>query len=1123
MAVTRSSAAERRQQRPATASVLSGLPGQAPAPRNREAILLAGGLAVVILGLVLVYLAMTRSVADVGPKLASGEVVNLNALTQAEQLLPHLGFFKEPAERSFAADAISRYLHDNPAGNVGALSRIRVPASEIDNNRRLASLRERLETARSRAGEGEAPESISLLTLSQVRRMKPSLVVREPGTFRSRFWLWAGLLLAAFAAVHILWRVKRFPGDELMLPVLLVLSGIGFLLMAAVRDPLRDLPLFQTFAQGAIAGCALLLGASLIDFERSPLRRMTFVPLLAALGLSVLLIAFGSGPGGSDVKVNLFGFQPVEVVKIFVVLFLAGYFFDRWEFLRELSEKRLGLPAGVARWVQVPKLEYLIPPILAVGVVLLFFFLQKDLGPALILSFLFLILYAVARGKAGMLALGASLVVLAFFVGYKIGYPQTVTARISMWLSPWDNPFRGGDHLAQSLWALATGSITGTGLGLGQPQLVPEIHTDMVLAAVGEELGFLGILAVLSLYGVLVWRGLRTALRAGGRYSFFLALGLTLLIALQILLIAGGVVGLVPLSGVVSPFLSSGRTAMLANLLIFGMLLAISARPGNPEQLRPFRRPVQALGFGLLAILGVIALRAAQIQVLQANDFLTRGALVLQGDGYRRFDYNPRLEAIAETIPRGSIVDRNGLPLASSDPEELGKHRAAFSRLGVPLDPEAIAEARDGRVYPLGGVTFHLLGDRRSYFNWAASNTSYTERDDRIRLQGYDDYAEAVEVRQPDGTVTREVRYDYSELIPVLRHRFQPDDPAAKAILSRDRTLKMTIDARLQVKTAEILERYAQQAGHGAAAVVMDAATGELLASVSYPWPARLPIRIAEGDDEAESAVIDRARYGIYPPGSTFKIVTALAALKKDPGLAEKTWGCEPLPDGRVGHRVRGWGRPIRDDPTDKVPHGDVDMEKGIRVSCNAYFAQLGTLGVGAADLLASAEAMGISVAKPNTVEALKDAIPQASYGQGQVVATPFQMARVAATVANGGNFLEGRWIEGESNTRTGEPVRVLSGAPVALIARSMRQVVTNGTAARFLSGVTPAIAGKTGTAEVQGKRSHSWFIGFTPYGTPGRKLAFAVVIEHGGYGGRLAAPAAGEIVREAAAMGLVR
>ena len=132
-----------------------------------------------------------------------------------------------------------------------------------------------------------------------------------------------------------------------------------------------------------------MLGASLLDFERSPLRRLTFLPLLAALGLSVLLILFGSGPGVSDAKVNLFGFQPVELIKILVVLFLAGYFVERWEFLRELAERRLALPG----WLALPKLEYALPPVVAIAVVLFFFFLQRDLGPALILSFLFLLLY----------------------------------------------------------------------------------------------------------------------------------------------------------------------------------------------------------------------------------------------------------------------------------------------------------------------------------------------------------------------------------------------------------------------------------------------------------------------------------------------------------------------------------------------------------------------------------------------------------------------------------------------------------------------------------------------------------------------------------------------------------
>src|SRR6185436_7957311 len=184
----------------------------------------------------------------------------------------------------------------------------------------------------------------------------------------------------------------------------------------------------------------------------------------------------GRGPGGSDAKVNLFGFQPVEVVKILVVLFLAGYLHERWEFLRDLSEKRAGL-GGAPSWLSVPKLEYVLPPLVALGIIQVFFFLQKDLGPALVLSFLFLLVYSVARGRAVMLAVGAALMAAAFFVGYQLHYPQTVSGRLAMWLSPWDNSFRGGDHLAQSIWAFSTGSFTGTGLGLGQPGLVPEIHT----------------------------------------------------------------------------------------------------------------------------------------------------------------------------------------------------------------------------------------------------------------------------------------------------------------------------------------------------------------------------------------------------------------------------------------------------------------------------------------------------------------------------------------------------------------------------------------------------------------------------------------------------------------------
>jgi cell division protein FtsI/penicillin-binding protein 2 len=502
---------------------------------------------------------------------------------------------------------------------------------------------------------------------------------------------------------------------------------------------------------------------------------------------------------------------------------------------------------------------------------------------------------------------------------------------------------------------------------------------------------------------------------------------------------------------------------------------------------------------------------------------MTRGALTIQADGWRRFQYNPRLDAIAATIPRGTIFDRNGVPLAASNVGDLWKARATYAELGVPLDHMKLENGR--RMYPFGGRTFHLLGDLRNRVNWAASNTSYVERDSRIRLQGYDDYAAVVAVRQPDGTMSELVQEDFRELIPLLRHRYQEDHPEVRKILDRPRNVQTSIDIRLQLAAQQILERYARQVGRGAgaAAVVMDPATGDLLASAGYPWPGELPVRDAE---EAAPALIDRARYGIYPPGSTFKIVTAMAALRKDQGLARQTYECTTLPDGRVGNRVRGWGRPIRDDVTDKVPHGTVDLQKGIRVSCNAYFAQLATYAVQAQALLETADLLGIKVARPNTPEQLKDALPQAGYGQGQVVATPFQMARVAATVANDGAMPEGRWVTDASNTRTSDPVRILAGMPEGFIARSMREVVTAGTA-RQLAGVAPPIAGKTGTAEVQGKPSHSWFIGYAPYGAStegqGKRVAFAVIIENGGYGGRAAALATGEIVRKAAELGLVQ
>jgi cell division protein FtsW (lipid II flippase) len=1146
MGVTISRAAERQRQ-PSPVFSRGGLPGLTGVPsRRQEAALLALSGAVVALAMILTWIAVSRPLADTPARLARGELVNLNAVSRAGDLLPLLSFLPTSEERSFVAERIRQRLATGKVDNVGELGRLRVPASEVDP-RRLPGIAGRL------AASGR--DSVTLLSPAELRQLKPRLVVRTAAQFRNLFLLGAALLFAGFLGAHLALRLRRFPGDELLLPIIFLLCGLGFVLMASLRDPLRDLPLLLRFAYGAIAGCALFVAGALVDLERTPLPRKGGWALVPAALLSASLIAFGSGPGGSDAKVNLLGFQPVELIKILIVLFLASYFADRWELLREVPERRLALPGG-GRFLALPRLEYALPPLVAIAVVLFFFFLQKDLGPALVLAGLFLLLFSVARGRPGMALAGAAVVTLACFAGYALGYPRTVAQRIGMWLSPWDTWFHGGDHLAQATWSLATGGATGTGLGLGDPGLVPEAHTDLVFSALGEELGFVGLLALTALYALLLQRGLRAARRAGTPYGLFLGLGLTLLLALETALIAGGVLGLLPLSGVASPFLSFGRSALLANFLIAGLLAGLSARRAAPgtfatpaalATLRPFAGGVRWIGWGFAAFAVVALLRLADLQLVRSDLYLTRGAVALQGDGVRRFQYNSRLAAIAATIPRGSIVDRNGVPLATSDPAELAAHRAELAKLGatdLPAEtsPSAALDRRV-RVYPFGGRTFHLLGDLRNRVNWAAKNTSFVERDARVRLQGYDDYADVVRVKQPDGTETPQIVVNYRELVPLLRHRYQPDAPEVARILGRSRTVRLTVDVRLQLAAEEVLKKAAAQGGFGAAAVVLDADTGDLLAAASYPFPERLPGALDSPPDEGASAkpakpgetggpLLDRARYGIYPPGSTFKVVTAFAALRKDPTLSGKTFECKTLPDGRQGNRVAG--RWVHDDPTVTSPHGTVDLDKGIRHSCNAYFAQLAAYAVKGEPLLETAKLFGIPVARPNTVRQLADALPQAAYGQGQVIATPFQMARVAATVAAQGKMPEGRWIAGEDNPRTGAPKPVLDAALTALIARSMRGVVTEGTAAGFLAGVQPPIAGKTGTAEVKDQKSHSWFIGFAPYGNigkgdtsgggnGGRRIAFAVIVEHGGYGGRIAAPAAGEIVRRAAALGLLQ
>jgi peptidoglycan glycosyltransferase len=289
-----------------------------------------------------------------------------------------------------------------------------------------------------------------------------------------------------------------------------------------------------------------------------------------------------------------------------------------------------------------------------------------------------------------------------------------------------------------------------------------------------------------------------------------------------------------------------------------------------------------------------------------------------------------------------------------------------------------------------------------------------------------------------------------------------------------------------------------------------------LLAVANYPYP-HLTATAPPGDEE-EQTLIDRARFGLYPPGSTFKLVTATAALRQNPLFRDSTFMCSLQDHGRVGAQVAG--TLVRDDVLDEHPHGRIDMHEGMVQSCNAYFAQL-AVHVGAKPLHDTAALLGISVARDDSVGRLRATLPQAGYGQGDVVATPLRMARVAAAIASNGVLRDAR-LETDDATRKAATHALVTADAANTLGRYLRDSVLSGTG-KSLRSHPWRIAGKTGTAEVHGAPSHAWFIGYAPYGKAEKRVAFAVLIENAGYGGVAAAPAAGEIVTAAAAAGLVR
>ncbi len=1038
---------------------------------------------------------------------AAREAMNINAASSEDALTTILDYALPAEEDSrFAARVIlARRAASGSFPNAGALGKITVPAEEIQRNEgRLTDLPARLELAQDSARQqGRRPaRAIRLLSNQDLSYLKTFLWVRTPAEFRATFDRWVLVYFVSFLLASLVIPRRESQLDKYILPVCQLLTGIGLALMVSLRDPLRDSLTFVEFIRGTSAG--LLIFAAVCTFGK-PRKWQAFhqIPLFAAFFLATLLLLFGTGPGNGDARVNLWGFQPAEFIKILVLLFLSGFLAERWEYLRTYPESTF------ASWIHLPRFRDALPLLLGVLAVVAFFFDCKDLGPALVLAVLFLALFGIARGKWILSLAGLLSIASAFSLAFFLGWPETATQRIRIWLDPWSNRVAGGDHLAQSLWAFASGAWKGSGIGRGDPSLIPEVHTDLILAASGEELGLWGVALIFVLYSVLAYCGIRVAARSQDGYGVFMASGATLLLLLPLLLISCGVLGVFPLSGVVSPFLSYGKTAMIANFFLAGLLVALDQEAsGTPSsQLTELKRSLKVPLFLFGAVFLILTTQVFRVQVLEADELLVRGCLVPQRDEVARYQYNPRLLKLlnAGLMARGTITDRNGTVLATSDWSELEKSKPALGALGINV--EETCSKRDRRHYPLGASAFYLLGDPRKAIKRGARNTAFVERELNTYLQGFDDKPQTE--RDP-GSGALIIRRDYSELIPLFRHRFDLSHPDAAALLNRPRNVRLHLDSRLQMRVEGILSAQLEKERlPRGAAVVVDVETGGILAAVSLPSPRELygPKIPYKAVLEKAGGWQDRARFGIYPPGSTFKIVTALAALRKDPAAWSQLFPCEHLGPGECGTRGRGWKRPVRDYRC--PPHGNIGLAEAITVSCNAYFAQLGTFFVGATQLHETAKLFNITrIGRPDSPAGLRGVLPMASFGQGPVSTTPLQMARVAAAVANQGIFKPGGLVASPSEKRPAATIVAPDSA--ALLGAAMRSVVTRGTARGLLStGVD--IAGKTGTADVEGKAPHSWFIGYAP-SSPSPKIAFAVIVENGGLGGRIAAPAALQI-----------
>lgn len=877
-------------------------------------------------------------------------------------------------------------------------------------------------------------------------------------------------LFAAFAAAHLAVRMLAPGADPAILPIVFVLSGIGITFVTRLAPTLAMNQVTWLFLSVAAMVVTLFVVRNLDE-----LADYKFTIGIIGVALILLPMVFGTEQGGSKLWLRLgsFSFQPGELAKIAIVLFLASFFAANRELL-SVSSRKIGP-------LTLPRPRMLAPVLCMWGLSLLIVVFERDLGSALLFFTIFVVMIYVTTGRASYVLISVALLA-AGAVGCYFLFNH-VRVRFNIWLDPFADAQGGGLQIVQSLYSLADGGLFGAGVGRGMPRLIPVVESDFIFSAIGEEMGLLGGSAVLLLFMLFAVRGFATAARAKSDMAAFTATGLTTSVCFQAFLIVAGVTKFMPLTGVTLPFMSQGGSSLLASFIIVGLLLrcgdqgtghnvlvsgsgvagstvtpALHANGVSQVHDALKDSPYAMVSFGMetpeSGVLGRVALShrltalvtffTVLFALLIAN--LTFIQVIKAGD-YQSMPSNNHTIARSAKVQRGAIITSDGVTLAESLKQSDGTYV---------------------RSYPAGNLAVHTVGYLSTQYGAtgieSTMNNALTGHADHSSWQGAMNSLAGIE---------------------------QPGD-----------SVVLTINSKIQQVADEAL------AGRVGAVVVLDPSTGAVLAKSSAPTYSYDDLAAAITGASGNGALVDRTTQALYAPGSTFKAVTLSAALNSGAFTLDSTFDAPASMD--IG------GAAVTNDGDRE--YGTLTLREAFAVSSNVAFGQL-AVQEGAGELVKYAEAFGYDgslgldfscipsvMANPGDMGEWETAWAGCGQPVGEHAsangpqATVMQNAVMAAAIANGGVVMNPYVVD---SVLSPEGTQISKTAPKSLgqaisadtareVTDAMVSVVESGTGgAASLSGVT--VAGKTGTAET-GSGINSLFIGFAPADKP--TLAISVCIE---------------------------